>query len=292
MGLSQTAGTGSVSALSALRLSSYGAHTVQSATSAVNAVQTSAYGSQSLRLSQASASDSVSTARLEAADAEVETATLIAVAAGNSAISVGEGDTLDLSVDQNQSGNTLARADMEVGLADYGAIASSQAAGNTVTLQNDFGSGSVSGVQTNTGSVRAETVVLADSFDNGFLTATANAMGNSALASTIGADTYSGVNQTNTGAVTASVLVEGGYAGGAGQGQGSLASASAIGNAQSAYVCAECPVGLNAQITQTNSGTVTASALTRQPGVTGSLSSSATAVGNASTFSTRSRGGN
>jgi len=86
------------------------------------------------------------------------------------------------------------------------------------------------------------------------------------------------------------VVAGSGLGGGDGVGQGSIASASAIGNAQSAYVCAECPVGLSAQITQTNSAGVTASALTTHTGRPGAVTSSATAIGNAATFSTQTPG--
>ena len=50
----------------------------------------------------------------------------------------------------------------------------------------------------------------------------------------------------NSGDVIANVTMTGG----AGGGLGSVLNATAIGNAQSAYVCASCPVGVTGEINQ------------------------------------------
>ena len=209
-----------------------------------------------------------------------------AVAAGNSLISTVEDEDSSLTLDQSQTGSTTATAHAEIGNADYGVTAASQAAGNTATFQNDYGDSETGGVQNNSGEVRAETVILADQFANGYATGSANAVGNSALTSTIGANTYQGVQQTNSGDVIANVTMTGG----AGGGLGSILNATAIGNAQSAYVCASCPVGVSGEINQINSGAISASSVTTHAGQVRTITSSATAVGNAATFATQNRG--
>ncbi|WP_375549491.1 holdfast anchor protein HfaD [Oceanicaulis alexandrii] len=290
MDLEQTAQAGQVNALSRLRISDYAAHSVQTASSAVNAIQTSAVGGQTLSIRQSSAADSSAEARVEAAGAEIETSVVGAVAAGNSLLSTAEDEESVLTLDQSQSGSTTSTAYAEIGNADYGVTAASQAAGNTATFQNDYGDSQVGGVQSNSGEVRSDTVILAGEFANGYATGSANAVGNSVLTSTIGANTYSGVQQTNSGDVIANVSMVGGYDGGSGAGLGSVLNATAIGNAQSAYVCATCPVGVTGEINQINSGAVSASAVTVQNGQVRTLTSSATAVGNAATFATQTRG--
>jgi len=98
--LSQTAGAGQVSALSRLRITDYAAHTVQTASSAVNAIQTSAEGGQDLFIRQSSAAESRAEARVEASDAEIETSVVGAVAAGNSLISTAEDEASSLTLDR------------------------------------------------------------------------------------------------------------------------------------------------------------------------------------------------
>jgi hypothetical protein len=78
--------------------------------------------------------------------------------------------------------------------------------------------------------------------------------------------------------------------GGAGGGWGSVLNATAIGNAQSAYVCASCPVGVTGEINQINTGAITATSATLHTGQVRTVTSSATAVGNAATFATQTRG--
>jgi hypothetical protein len=288
--LDQQAGAGaSASALSALRISTYAGHTVQTAVSAANAAEVSGYGSRDLDVTQASAADSTARATLDAADAEIETVALAAVAAGNSLTATGYEGDLVAGIDQTQSGDVAATAEAVVGNADYGLVAASQAAGNTVTLQNDYGFAGAYGGQSNSGAVSARTTVSLDQFANGFGTVTADAVGNSALTSNIGANAHTGLAQTNTGAVSATATLTGGLGGGW-AGPGAVVSASAMGNAQSAYVCAVCPVGVTGAISQTNGGAVSASANTAFGGGIGAITSSATAVGNAATFSTRPGG--
>jgi hypothetical protein len=135
--------------------------------------------------------------------------------------------------------------------------------------------------------VRATTTLDLGAYTNGVAAGSANAVGNSALTSVIGADGYSGLAQTNAGPVTAQVN----FTGGAGGGLGTALTASAMGNAQSAYICSECPVSLGGQFSQLNSGAVTSRVAGAHTGFVGAVTSSSTAIGNAATFATRQGGG-
>ncbi len=284
--LTQTAGAGSrTGALSDLRISTYGGHTVQGASATMNAVESSTYGDRDTIVSQNSAGTTEAVARLDAGDAEIETVAQGVTAAGNSVMVTGEGFARN-EISQTQSGDVTAEASATVGTADYGAVSASQAAGNTVTLANDYGYGETRGSQTNTGNVRAVTNLDLGTFNNGLAVGTANAVGNSALTSVIGADAYSGVAQTNTGTVSALVN----FNGGAGGGMGTALSATAMGNAQSAYICSECPVSLGGNFSQVNSGAVNSQVTGNHSGFVGAITSTSSALGNVATFSTRSGG--
>ncbi|MGJ3232611.1 MAG: holdfast anchor protein HfaD [Oceanicaulis sp.] len=289
--LDQSAAAGArVSGLSALRIASYAGHTVQGASAAANAVQVTGAGAHELQLRQSSGADVIAGAVLDAADAEIETFAQGAQAAGNSLTAGGyEGDPI-ADLDQSQSGTVEAVTSADVRNADFGGVAASSAAGNTVTIVNDYGYAHAQGAQTNSGPVRATTTLNIADFANGLIAGSANAVGNASLVSNIGADAYSGVAQTNSGAVTAQVNFTGGIGGSGVGGAGAALSASAIGNAQSAYICSECPVSLGASINQVNSGPVSAGVNASHTGFVNALTGSATAVGNAATFSSRTPG--
>lgn len=285
--MDQTASdTARVSALSDLRISAYAGHTVQTAAASTNAAEVSGYGARDVVMTQAAAGETSAAARLDASGAEVETVAQGVQAAGNSLTMAG-GDFARAEIDQSQTGTVLATAEADVALADYGVVSASQAAGNTVTLTNDYGYGEVRGSQSNTGAVRAVTTLNLDAYTNGVAAGSANAVGNSALTSVIGADGYSGISQSNSGPVSAQVN----FTGGAGGGLGTALNATAMGNAQSAYVCAECPVSLGGQFSQTNGGAVTSQVNGVHTGYTGAITSTSTAIGNAATFATRNPGG-
>lgn len=290
MDLTQEAAAGSrVSALSELRVADYTAHVIQTSVAAANAVEVNgANGSQAIDLTQTAAGDTYAGARLAAEDARIEDVAAAVQASGNSLQASGnEADPVAL-INQSQSGTVTAEADITARDVHWGLTAATEAAGNTAVMTNDWGYAHLQGTQSNSGGVTARTVVNLGEFSNGVAAISAHGVGNNALVSNIGADAYSGIGQVNSGAVTGEALFSGGHNGGSGLGGGITASASAIGNAQSGYICSECPVGLTANINQTNSGPVTARAQINSPGYTPFISSSATAVGNAATFSSRS----
>lgn len=289
--MDQSSAAGSrVSALSALRIGEYAGHTVQGASAAANAVQVSGAGAHELDIRQSSGSDVIAGAVLDASTAEVETFAQGAQAAGNSLTAGGYDGNPIVDLDQSQTGTVEAIAGANIANADYGGVSASSAAGNTLTIANDYGYAQAQGSQTNAGPVRATTTLNVGDFGNGLVAGSANAVGNSSLVSNIGADAYSGVAQTNSGPVIAQVNFAGGIGGSGVGGAGAALTASAMGNAQSAYICAECPVSLNADINQVNSGPVIAETNALHSGFVNALTGSATAVGNAATFATRTPG--
>jgi hypothetical protein len=287
--LTQDAAAGSrVSALSDLRVADYTAHVIQTSVAAANAVEvTAAYGSQDINLTQRAAGETYAGARLDAENARIEDVAAAVQASGNSLQVSGYEANPIAYIDQSQTGTVTAEADITARDVHWGLTAATEAAGNTAVITNDWGYAHLQGTQTNSGGVTARTVVNLGEFSNGVAAISAHGVGNNALVSNIGADAYSGIGQVNTGAVTAEAMFTGGHNGGSGVGGGIVASSSAIGNAQSGYICADCPVGLTANINQTNSAPVTARSQINSPGYTPFISSSATAVGNAATFSTR-----
>ncbi|MFW5661673.1 MAG: hypothetical protein ACOC05_09845 [Oceanicaulis sp.] len=285
-----TSGGSAVGALSALRIGTYAGHTVQGASAASNAVQTSGYGDQSLVLDQVSDGDTASLASLDASDAEIETVAQGAAAAGNSLTASGFGGSVIADAVQTNSGDVSAETAATVRDAEYGVVSTSGASGNTIRLTADDAYAHAQGSQTNRGAVRATTRLNVGDFGEGLVAGAATATGNASLVSGIGADVYSGVVQDNAGPVTARVDFAGGAIGSGVGGAGAALSASAIGNAQSAYLCSECPVSLTAEVNQTNSGPVSASVTGTSFAPAGALTSSATAVGNAATFQGRRPG--
>lgn len=279
MDAQQTAGAGaSISALSALRLNTYGGNTAQSAMATANAVEVMGTGDMPMDVRQSSEADVDARSEIEAN--EVETALATAQSAGNSLTVTGYEANIVALAEQENSGNVRSTVDADIANANWGITAMSEAAGNTASSQNDWGYGHLQGSQTNSGEVRATTTLAAGTFGDGPVVGSAHAVGNNALVSNIGADAYSGIVQNNSGAVTGQVSME------LGNGMAAYGTSSAIGNAQSAYICATCPVGLNAPVNQVNSGAINSITQMRATGYVGGMTGSATAVGNVSTFST------
>lgn len=279
MNAEQTAGaSASVSALSALRLNTYGGNTAQSAMASANAIEVMGSGNMPMNVRQSSEADVDARSEIEAE--EVETALATAQSAGNSLTVTGYEANIIALADQENSGNVRSTVDADIANANWGVTAMSEASGNTASSQNDWGYGHLQGSQSNSGEVRATTTLAVSTFGDGPVVGSSHAVGNNALVSNIGADAYSGVMQNNSGAVTGQVSMQ------LGTGMAAYGTSSAIGNAQSAYICATCPVGLNAQVNQVNSGAINSITQMRANGYVGGMTGSATAVGNVSTFST------
>lgn len=206
-----------------------------------------------------------------------------ATAVSNDASAAATGaSSVDLRTAQTVDGEGT-HADLQV-TQDHGdtVVAQATTTGNNVTVQSDGGSASLTDVQVNGG----ETTAQSDLRLNGWNSASSGAygVGNSALLDNTGYGTSISNDQTNTGAVTVGASLTGG-SGAEGQ-----VSATAVGNAVSAYACATCNGGVEATSRQVNSGAVHATS-TFTAGAVGSAASAASAIGNTATFQVRSSGG-
>ncbi|MCW5725233.1 MAG: holdfast anchor protein HfaD [Maricaulaceae bacterium] len=281
----QTAADGStVDAMALLRVDSYALMSITAASAAANAVEVdSREGWAALELRQDSGADVSATAMALAPDGGLAwNATVAAAAAGNSATATGAESDIHMMLEQTNRGAITATTVVEAGGGAMSGLYASQATGNLATIDNEWGYAHMQGVQTNTGAVTAVTDVWSGESDDKDIVVSAEAIGNSAMLNNIGADIYMGVGQVNEGPVSATARLETGTGGEA------ILSATAYGNAQTGYVCAECPVNTNAFVNQTNSGPVSATTTARMNG--GSIIGSATAVGNSASFVARRPG--
>jgi hypothetical protein len=282
--MEQTALDGSgVSSTARLDVGSYAISSVTSATASANAYDAVSYGSDNTHLlRQDSGADVTADAYVLAPTAGLgHAATVLGAANGNSAQIQGYylGPSQVVDVDQDNRGDVTGRASVDTGGGAVSTTAIASANGNSVWMQNENGYTRIQGEQDNSGAVTAESDVAVGDFDVDLFSVSSEGVGNSAIISNIGSNAYMGVEQTNTGAVTATANFDGGAGGSA------LVSATAFGNAATTYVCSECPVTAQGNTSQVNSATIR-SAVTGRMTTGGVLSGSATAIGNSATYQT------
>ncbi len=160
------------------------------------------------------------------------------------------------------------------------------ATSNNINITSNGYAAALASDQYNTNPVQAEVVNLDVGAWSGTVTGSAYGVANSAIVSNAGPTTSVNGVQTNTGAVDATVNFTGGSGGAGGD---STILATAVGNAYSAYACAECNGAVQATLKQSNAGGVSAtsaSTITSQ----GNIAGAASAVGNTATFSVRKPG--
>ena len=282
---SQTAGNGSnVYAGATLRVSSYANSTVTASNAAANAVEIIGDGgSINGQLRQDSGAFVRADTVIDAPDAGLGwTAIVGATASGNNIQSSGSTTDQILDVDQANRGEILAASRVTAGGGARSTIVSTQAQGNGLLMENEWGYAHAQGSQTNSGRADALTDIQFGNFDQDSVVASAEGMGNSAVVSNIGADVFVGLDQNNIGQVNATMRFQGN------DGAEVIGSASAFGNAVTGYSCNECPnTQATGQVNQTNSGRVTSTFQASQQtgwGITGSANS----VGNSASFVTTS----
>ena len=129
--------------------------------------------------------------------------------------------------------------------------------------------------QTNTGDATASADTTVTNW-SGSADAGAYALGNSTFVSNAGSTINLTAQETNTGGISAQANLTGGS-----NGVGS-SSATAVGNAASAYTCGACGSGVGANISQTNSGNVHATSTVN--GQVGQVAVAASAIGNSLTI--------
>jgi hypothetical protein len=150
------------------------------------------------------------------------------------------------------------------------------AGANQATFANAGGSVLIEADQTASSAVTAQAVATA--YDYGAATATARAVANEVSAGNN--DIYVEIDnaQLNTGGVEATAYFSGT------NGYDAYVGAEAAGNAVTAFACSTCEGYLEATNSQTNDGSVTASANTTVAGQGRAVITSSTAVGNSATF--------
>jgi hypothetical protein len=282
--ISQSAADGStVSSAAQLNVAAYAMNSVTTAVATANAYDGVSYGSDNnLALRQDSGADVTADSYVLAPTGGLgNSANVIGAANGNSAQIQGyymyPEQTVD--VDQDNRGDVTGQARVEAGGGAVYTTAVASANGNSVWIQNENGYAHLEGTQDNEGAVTAESEVLVGDFDIDLVSVSSEGVGNSAIISNIGADAFMGLDQTNTGAVTARANFEGDAGGSA------MLSATAFGNAATTYVCSECPVSAYGATNQTNSAAVS-SIVTGRVTNGGVLTGTATAIGNSATYQT------
>lgn len=213
---------------------------------------------------------------------EIETAAgTSATAVGNDVTSAGTGaSTVDLITDQENTGFAVRATVTSQQAAGDTVAGQATATSNNVTVENEGGAALTAHTQTSSAAVTADAAYGLGVWNEA--TVASYGVGNSVYSSNIGPQTELGVEQANTGAVTArsSLLANGG-------GDATYVSATAVGNAVQGLVCATCEGGVGIAANQTNSGAVRASSLFRTTAATGSVVGAASAVGNTATFTVR-----
>ncbi|MEZ5972693.1 MAG: hypothetical protein R3C31_12860, partial [Hyphomonadaceae bacterium] len=140
-----------------------------------------------------------------------------------------------------------------------------------------------------TSQVQADSYVTLDREFTGFASAGAYGVGNQTSVTNVGSDAVLDVTQSNSGGVSANSALA---AAGGGM---ALASSAAYGNSITGAVCNGCDAnggvpGLYASSSQTNDGSVYSSSTIRTSGAS-TVGATATAIGNAATYSARPPGG-
>lgn len=206
-----------------------------------------------------------------------------AVASANNLSLAGETATVLTDTQQRASGHVGARVDLYAGQAGD-ASGNATANANSIAIDNQYGYVNARIRQEASSSVAAQSYVTLGGEFSGFASAGAYGVGNSAIVSNSASDTVIDVAQLNTGGVSSeAALVAGG-----GDGQ-ALASSAAYGNTATGVVCGYCDEGtpgMYADVNQVNTGDVTSRA-TVSTGRAGLVATTATAIGNAATFSTQ-----
>lgn len=281
----QTAGDGSnVYAGATLRVASYANSSVTASNAAANAIEVNAEGGSIIgQLRQDSGAFVRAETVIDAPNAGMGwTAAVAATASGNSIQTSGYDTSTILDVEQANRGEIRAAARMTAGGGSRFTTVASQAQGNGLSVQNNYGYAHAQGGQDNSGNAEAVTDIELGNFDQDSIFASSESMGNSALLSNIGGDVFLGLDQNNTGRIDSTTRFTGDDGGEV------IGSASAFGNALTGYTCNECPnTQATGEVNQTNSGAVNSTFQATQQtgwGITGG----ATAVGNSASFVTTS----
>ncbi|WP_421787115.1 holdfast anchor protein HfaD [Hyphobacterium sp.] len=279
--MTQSASDGSnVFAGSTLNVGSYAYSNITAATAAANAVETiGSYGSVAGTIRQDSGAAVEARSIVEARTAGLgEFSVTAATASGNAIRSQGDESAVILATDQANRGAVRASARVNAGGGGVFTTVAAQAQGNGLDIATEWAYGEARGSQVNSGNTDAEANINIGNFDNESILASSESLGNSAILTNLGTDTFLGLDQINTGGVRSVTRFDGDFGGEV------LGSAAAFGNAATSWGCQACPdTQTEGVINQTNSGTVDATFQTQY--LTGwGTTGTATAIGNSATF--------
>jgi hypothetical protein len=266
-----------------LRLDSYAVGNITAATSSANAVETiGAYGGIQGSIQQDSGATVESRALVEARTAGLgEFSVTAATASGNAIRSQGDESSVILSTAQSNRGAIRASARVNAGGGGVFTTVAAQAQGNGLDVATEWAYGDARGTQDNSGETDAEANINIGNFDEDSIIASSESIGNSAIITNLGTDTFMGLVQTNSGNSRATTRFDGGFGGEV------IGSASAYGNAATSWGCQSCPdTTSRGEINQTNSGAVNATFQSQYISGWGTTGS-ATAIGNSATFVTQ-----
>lgn len=265
----------------------YSANASSSASASGNVSAVSADHSELRLFSDQESTGSVSAAVHADHGVVADTVVSAAIASANNVSAGGETSTILTDTRQTATGDSVAaRIDLYAGYA-YDASGNATANANSATIANEWGYVNARIDQQASANVAADAFVTLGGDFIGFASAGAYGVGNQALVSNVGSDTVIDTLQDNAGDVSANAALAG--AGG----EAALASAAAYGNSVTGYVCSQCDENvpsLQANNNQTNGGDVSSTARVIAPRA-GAAAASATAVGNAATYSARGPGG-
>ncbi|PIW31863.1 MAG: hypothetical protein COW29_00805 [Rhodobacterales bacterium CG15_BIG_FIL_POST_REV_8_21_14_020_59_13] len=282
--VTQSANDGSnVFSAATLRLDSYAVSNITAATAAANSVETiGAYGGIQGSIQQDSGAAVESRAIVEARLAGLgEFSTTAATASGNAIRSQGDESSVILNTVQSNRGAVRASARVNAGGGGVFTTVAAQAQGNGLDVATEWAYGDARGTQDNSGDTEAEANINIGNFDEDSILASSESLGNSAILTNLGTDTFLGLDQANSGGVRATTRFDGGFGGEV------LGSAAAYGNAATSWGCQACPDTISrGQINQTNSGSVNATFQSQYISGWGTTGS-ATAIGNSATFVTQ-----
>lgn len=205
-------------------------------------------------------------------------ATFAGQATGNNVTSSGIGGSGERYIlNQNNSAERVQASQFTAFGNAYLATTSATASGNNVNTYNEGGLVDVTSSQTNTAYVRGQAESSAYQF--GSASSVAYGVGNSFLAGNFGSETVIDSVQLNDGG---GVEVVADFTGA--EGYDASASATAIGNAATGYVCSDCEGRLVTTSQQVNNVGVSATSSVSVTGYARSATGMANAVGNTATY--------
>lgn len=206
------------------------------------------------------------------------TASFSAAASANNVTSAaGYGASERFIVDQNNEAALVQAAQFTAFGGAYIAQTSATATANNVSAGNEGALLDMTALQQNQAYVRAQAESSAYNFGSG--TATAYGVGNSLLAGQLGEEVVLEVEQLNLAGGIEAIAAYTGH-----DGYDATASAMAMGNASTGYVCSDCTGRMSVDNSQTNHTDVSATGAVTVTGSARSAIGSAHAVGNTASY--------